>query len=73
MITQHKWFNQACGMAMYAPDAHHDNDNLLQRPNRQSKTRVIGDTGFPGLLAKSRAQKQAKRYLTAMSACEFTI
>ncbi len=25
-MTQHKWFNQACGMAMYSTDAHSASD-----------------------------------------------
>ena len=25
-MTQNKWFNQACGMAMYSPDAHSASD-----------------------------------------------
>lgn len=41
-MTQHKWFYQAYGMAMYSPDAHNDNNNALLRPKRQSYTLEIG-------------------------------
>ncbi|HDC4536937.1 TPA: hypothetical protein O8U17_002901 [Enterobacter asburiae] len=76
-MTQHKWFNQACGMAMYSTDAQSASDQYCAYCSDSNGNLKPWEEAVSGLasfldswqkVGTEEAHKHAKRYLTAMPA-----